>query len=108
MIAQALWPGEGLGAGVRMVLELTGQEEPGPWSTVIGMVADLIMVDREHAALVDAVRKLGVRVNGDTPDDARTAIKFGHVSFVALLFETNKINQPIASLIKNRKVSIKA
>jgi pyruvate, orthophosphate dikinase len=25
----------------------------------------------------DAVRKLGVRVNGDTPDDARTAIKFG-------------------------------
>ena len=25
----------------------------------------------------DEVRKLGVRVNGDTPDDARTAIKFG-------------------------------
>ncbi len=25
----------------------------------------------------DAVRKLGVRVNGDTPDDARTALKFG-------------------------------
>src|SRR6201992_2655156 len=25
----------------------------------------------------DAVRKLGVRVNGDTPDDARTAMKFG-------------------------------
>jgi pyruvate,orthophosphate dikinase len=25
----------------------------------------------------DAVRKLGVRVNGDTPEDARTAIKFG-------------------------------
>ncbi|MDB5627305.1 MAG: pyruvate, phosphate dikinase [Tardiphaga sp.] len=25
----------------------------------------------------DKVRKLGVRVNGDTPDDARTAIKFG-------------------------------
>ena len=25
----------------------------------------------------DSVRKLGVRVNGDTPDDARTAIKFG-------------------------------
>ena len=25
----------------------------------------------------DAVRKLGVRVNADTPDDARTAIKFG-------------------------------
>lgn len=51
---------EGLGAGVRMVLELAGQEEPGPWSTIIGMVADLIMVDREHAALVDAV--MGDRV----------------------------------------------
>ncbi|HQR06405.1 MAG TPA: chromosome segregation protein SMC [Gemmatales bacterium] len=51
---------EGLGAGVRMVLELAGQEEPGPWSTIIGMVADLIMVDREHATLVDAV--LGDRV----------------------------------------------
>ena len=25
----------------------------------------------------DSVRKLGVRVNGDTPDDARTAIRFG-------------------------------
>ena len=25
----------------------------------------------------DAVRKLGVRVNADTPEDARTAIKFG-------------------------------
>jgi pyruvate, orthophosphate dikinase len=25
----------------------------------------------------DEVRKIGVRVNGDTPDDARTAIKFG-------------------------------
>jgi pyruvate,orthophosphate dikinase len=25
----------------------------------------------------DSVRKLGVRVNGDTPDDARTAVKFG-------------------------------
>jgi pyruvate, orthophosphate dikinase len=25
----------------------------------------------------DQVRKLGVRVNGDTPDDARTAVKFG-------------------------------
>ncbi len=51
---------EGLGAGVRMVLELASHEEPGPWSTIIGMVADLIMVDREHAALVDAV--LGDRV----------------------------------------------
>jgi pyruvate, orthophosphate dikinase len=28
-------------------------------------------------AWADSVRKLGVRVNGDTPDDARTAIKFG-------------------------------
>lgn len=51
---------EGLGSGVRTVLELAGADEPGHWGTVIGMVADLIMVDREHAAMVDAV--LGDRV----------------------------------------------
>lgn len=51
---------EGLGEGVRLALERASQEEPGPWSTILGMVADLIMVDRDHAAMVDAV--LGHRV----------------------------------------------
>lgn len=51
---------EGLGSGVRKVLELASQQDAGPWSTVIGLVADMIMVDREHAAYVDAV--LGDRV----------------------------------------------
>lgn len=46
---------EGLGESVRTVLELSAQEEPGVWGTVVGMVADLIMVDHEHAAMVDAV-----------------------------------------------------
>lgn len=51
---------EGLDSAVQRVLELAGQDEPGPWATVMGLVADLIMVDREHAAYVDAV--LGERV----------------------------------------------
>ncbi len=49
---------EGLGAGVREVLDLVAQDaarpEPGPWRTVIGLVADLIAVRHEDAALIDA------------------------------------------------------
>jgi chromosome segregation protein len=46
---------EGVGAGVRRILELAGQPDPGRWDGVIGMVADLILVDREYAGLVDVV-----------------------------------------------------
>lgn len=46
---------DGLRSGVKSVLELASQEEPGPWANVVGMVADLILVDHEHAAYVDAV-----------------------------------------------------
>lgn len=45
---------EGLGAGVRQVLDWAGSTEPGPWSNVIGLVADLLTVETEQAALVDA------------------------------------------------------
>jgi chromosome segregation protein len=44
---------EGLGAGVREVFALLEQPERGPWSTVIGMVADLLSVPREFAPLID-------------------------------------------------------
>jgi chromosome segregation protein len=44
---------EGLGTGVREVIELIGQADPGPWRTVIGMVADLLTVRREYAPLID-------------------------------------------------------
>jgi chromosome segregation protein len=44
---------EGLGTGVREVLALLAQPEPGPWSTVLGMIADFLTVRREYAALID-------------------------------------------------------
>jgi chromosome segregation protein len=44
---------EGLGTGVREVLELVRSADPGPWQTVVGMVADLLTVSREHAPLID-------------------------------------------------------
>jgi len=44
---------EGLGSGVREVIALAGQPEPGPWAAVRGLVADLLSVRREFAPLVD-------------------------------------------------------
>jgi chromosome segregation protein len=45
---------EGVGAGVRKILELSSQEIE-TWRGVVGMIADLILVDREYAGLVDTV-----------------------------------------------------
>jgi chromosome segregation protein len=44
---------EGLGNGVREVLELLGQAEPGPWRCVMGMLADVLTVPSEFAPLID-------------------------------------------------------
>jgi chromosome segregation protein len=44
---------EGLGTGVREVCALLEQPDPGPWRTVLGMLADLLTVRREHAPLID-------------------------------------------------------
>jgi chromosome segregation protein len=44
---------EGLGTGVREVLALVEQPEPGPWRTVLGMIADFLTVRREYAPLID-------------------------------------------------------
>jgi chromosome segregation protein len=44
---------EGLGTGVREVFALLEQPEPGPWRTVLGMVADFLTVRREYAPLID-------------------------------------------------------
>ncbi len=44
---------EGFGAGAREVFALTEQEEPGPWRTVAGIVADFLTVRREYAPLID-------------------------------------------------------
>ncbi|MBL8822517.1 MAG: chromosome segregation protein SMC [Planctomycetia bacterium] len=48
---------EGIGSSVKQILDLASQENPGLWSNVLGIVADIILVDREHARLVDAILK---------------------------------------------------
>ncbi len=44
---------EGLGTGVREAIGLIEKAEAGPWSTVIGMIADFLTVKREYAPLID-------------------------------------------------------
>ncbi|MCI0465351.1 MAG: chromosome segregation protein SMC [Gemmataceae bacterium] len=44
---------EGLGTGVREVFGLLERPDPGPWRTVVGMIADLLTVRREYAHLID-------------------------------------------------------
>jgi chromosome segregation protein len=44
---------EGLGTGVREVIERIEKPDAGPWSTVIGMIADFLTVKREYAPLID-------------------------------------------------------
>lgn len=48
---------EGLGAAVKQILDVAAGDSSGAWSNVLGMVADIILVDREHARLVDAILK---------------------------------------------------
>src|SRR5581483_6199108 len=44
---------EGLGTGPREVFALLEQPDPGPWRTVLGLVADFLTVRREFAPLID-------------------------------------------------------
>jgi chromosome segregation protein len=45
---------EGLGTGVREVLDLVKQDAEGPWArAVVGMIADFLQVRREYAPLID-------------------------------------------------------
>jgi chromosome segregation protein len=44
---------EGLGAGAREVFALLEQPDPGPWRTVLGILADVLHVRREYAPLID-------------------------------------------------------
>jgi chromosome segregation protein len=60
---------EGLGTGVREVFAHLEGPEPGPWSTVAGLVADLFTVRREFAPLIDLA--LGERAQRFVVRDAR-------------------------------------
>jgi chromosome segregation protein len=82
---------EGLGTGVREVLALLEQPDPGPWSTVLGILADFVTVRREYAPLIDLA--LGDRAQRFLVRDAtlltealqqRTQPFSGRVSFLPL------------------------
>jgi chromosome segregation protein len=59
---------EGLGTGVREVLALVEQPDPGPWRVVLGMIADFLTVRREYAPLIDLA--LGERAQRFLVSDA--------------------------------------
>jgi chromosome segregation protein len=44
---------EGLGTGPRELLALLEQPDPGPWRTVLGILAEFLTVRREFAPLID-------------------------------------------------------
>jgi chromosome segregation protein len=44
---------EGLGAGPRELFALLEQPDPGPWRTVLGILAEFLTVRREFAPLID-------------------------------------------------------
>jgi chromosome segregation protein len=82
---------EGLGTGVREVLALLEQPNPGPWRTVLGILADFLTVHRQYAPLIDLA--LGERAQRFLVRDAdllteamrqRTQPFSGRVSFLPL------------------------
>src|SRR5205807_3206640 len=89
---------EGLGTGVREVFALLEQPDPGPWRTVMGIVADFFTVRREFAPLIDLA--LGERAqrflvrDRDLLDQAlrqRGQPFSGRVSFLPLAAPSSRI-----------------
>jgi chromosome segregation protein len=106
---------EGLGTGVREVIALIEQPEPGPWRTVVGMIADFLTVKREYAPLIDLAlgdwaQRFIVRDNDlfvQALDQRRTAFS-GRVSFLPLhVPDANDVNDPVqAALRGNRQLQM--
>jgi chromosome segregation protein len=44
---------EGLGTGPRELIALLEQPDPGPWRSVLGILAEFLTVRREFAPLID-------------------------------------------------------
>ena len=105
---------EGLGTGVREVFALIEQAEPGPWRTVLGMIADFLTVRREYAPLIDLalgdwaqrflVRDVATLVEALA---ARTQPFSGRVSFLPLRAGPSDNDDPaLAALRANRLVEV--
>jgi chromosome segregation protein len=104
---------EGLGAGVREVIGLIEQPEPGPWDAVLGIIADFLTVKREYAPLIDIAlgdwaQRFIVR-DLDRFGQALSERKepfSGRVSFLPLLSRESNADGPMAALRRNRLVQL--
>jgi chromosome segregation protein len=92
---------EGLGTGVREVFALLEQPDPGPWRTVLGMIADFLTVRREYAPLIDLAlgdwaQRFLVRDAGLLAEalQGRTQPFSGRVSFLPLTPAARAENGP--------------
>jgi chromosome segregation protein len=103
---------EGLGTGVREVLAHLEQPDPGPWSAVRGILADLLTVRREFAPLIDLA--LGERAERFLVEDLDTLGKAleqrgrpfsGRVSFLPLATPPTRRRLPRADNPSRREVS---
>lgn len=92
---------EGMDTGVREVLALLERDDPGPWRSVLGIVADFFTVPREYAPLIDLA--LGARAHQFIVRDAarlnealatRTEPFSGRVSFVLLTPNQDNLGRP--------------
>ncbi len=82
---------EGVNTGAREVFRLLEQPDPGPWRTVLGMLADFLTVRHEYAPLIDLAlgewaQRFLVRDAGELAEAlAQRAQPFsGRVSFLPL------------------------
>jgi chromosome segregation protein len=105
---------EGLGAGVREVIGLIEQAEPGPWDAVLGIIADFLTVKREYAPLIDIAlgdwaQRFVVRDLerfGQALSERKEPFT-GRVSFLPLVNrETASDDDAMAALRRNRLVQL--
>jgi chromosome segregation protein len=97
---------EGLSAGVREVYAHLEQPDPGPWATVIGLIADVLTVRREYAPLIDlALGEQAQRFLVRDPDElARAVIErgapfSGRVGFVPLSAASRAVRPDGAAVV---------
>jgi chromosome segregation protein len=97
---------EGLSAGVREVYAHLEQPDPGPWRTVVGLIADVLTVRREYAPLIDlALGEQAQRFLVRDPDELARAVLergapfSGRVGFVPLSVASRAARPETAAIV---------
>jgi len=90
---------EGIGVGVREILQRARENDMPPWNAIRGSVADLLQVDLEHAGLIEVA--LGGRTQLIVLDDTSPLLDYlqnktshisGRVGFLAIGDPSKKLN----------------